>query len=108
MKKVQQPNNEDHFNSKNISHSRRKHEELSYHFSQSFNQNEILVLEVKSGEFTLFLKVLNIDRNNPLGTVKPTTSGAFGAVHMLSFRGEKIVLKAIEYGKEIEVEKKSI
>ena len=65
-------------------------------------------MEVKSGQFSFTLKILNIDRNNPLTAIGVENQGEFGTIHIIPYRGVKIALKSISYGKAIEAENKPI
>lgn len=91
---------------KSIQHSRKTHQNLSYQIRKSFNKNEIVILEVKYGEFTFTLKILNVDHNNHLTEIGKISEGKFGGVHIIPYLGGKIALKSIKYIQDIEEKKK--
>lgn len=60
-----------------------------------------MVLEVKYGEFTFPLKILNVDHKNPLEIIKENFKGGYGAIHIIPITGTQVALKSIKYVEDI-------
>jgi hypothetical protein len=61
------------------------------------NNFEIVIFEVKFGEFELNIKVLNIDKKSPLSCCPEAGRGRFGKVHIFNFKEKEVAVKSCEF-----------